>query len=580
MKYLESIFSDQIIEAIGWSIFHSIWQAALLLIILVIALFLMKEFSARTRYFMAYATLVLMLAWSISTGIQSYKYAQEKLVIKERLLTNPQGITQEIKEILTVENNASLKKATKAQLKWIKFKSTIQNNFQLVFVLWLIGILFFLFKMAGGMAYLMRLSKRQTIPLDANWIVKMENLAIALSINKPIQILQSYIATVPMIIGHLKPIILIPVSLFTGLSDKEIEAIIAHELAHIKRHDYFFNIIQAVIETLFFFHPAVWVISKIIRDEREHSCDKLAVIATGDKLNYIKALASAQELTFKNPYKAVAFTRSNGGLLTRVKRLKTMSKMKNKVSEGFFAASLIFISLILLSFTTTDNNKNNTLKNLSVYTSENPLPVLGSLTPTLPILSKDTIERNIRKRMENMEEVPDDLEKVIEVALAENEEMSTEILKSIEEAMKEIEWAKINEEAMREVKIEMETLNLDSIINEAMKEAELEIAKELDSLKEIDFEGLENEMISEKEALQIAKEAMELTRETMKAIDMESIVSISINESMKALEELNIGEIINDALKGVDWGVTSDSVAESKKIEALEKELDKLENQK
>lgn len=322
MDALQSLFSEQIIEAIGWVLVHSSWQASLLLIVLIIALVLMRNFSARARYFAAYSTLLLILGGSIATGVKAYHHAMEKQVLKERLLTSPEGMTSEIKALLQTFESAMVKKPSEAHLKWMNVKSTIQSHFHIVFTLWLLGILFFLLRMAGGLVYLQRLTKQQVVPFDQLWQQKLLELQERLVISTPIKAFQSYLAKVPMIIGHLKPAILVPVALFTALTPQEIEAIIAHELAHIKRNDYIFNILQSLIETLLFFHPAVWIISRIIRDEREHSCDDLAVTATGDKLNYIKALASAQQLTLQTHHHAVAFIQGKGGLLNRVKDLK------------------------------------------------------------------------------------------------------------------------------------------------------------------------------------------------------------------------------------------------------------------
>ncbi len=585
MRYLQEIFSEQLTEAVGWTIFHSIWQASLMLILLLIVLFFMKDFSARIRYFIAYSTLIFVLGWSVTTAVKSFNYAQEKQEIKARLLSNPKGMTQEIKTLFDTENNITIKKQSNRKFKWMQFKVALQNNFHVVFALWLFGVLFFLLKMAGAMAFLMRLTKRQTLPFNDYWQQKIVQFSEKLRIQKKVKAIQSYLINVPIIIGQLKPIIVFPVSLFTGLSNQEVEAIIAHELAHIKRNDYLFNIIQSVIETLFFFHPAVWIISRIIRDEREHCCDDIAVAITGDRLSYIKALASAQELTLRNPYNAVAFAQNNGGLLTRVKRLKTINNMKNKVSEGFFAASLIFLSLILLSFTLIDNKpKYDVFNRFEMYEQESKFPESGvkPLLKAIPAVAKDTIERKVQETMEEMEEVPEDLEKIVEIALMEQDEaMAVEILQSVEEALKEIDFQEIQEVAMKEVAIEMEALKLDSIISEAMKEAQLEMEEELNELKEKGVELEEQEIISEAQAVEIAIKAVEASAIILENIEMDSIIQISIYETMKALEDLDLGEIITDAIGDIDIRFDDSTInSNSESLEEMEKELMELEEEK
>jgi beta-lactamase regulating signal transducer with metallopeptidase domain len=124
---------------------------------------------------------------------------------------------------------------------------------------------------------------------------------------------------VPTVIGWLRPVILVPASALTGLSAEQLEALLAHELAHIKRYDYLINLIQTAVETLLFYHPAVWWLSAQIRQEREHCCDDLAVATCGDVLIYARALAELEQLRSLAPGLAVA---ANGGaLINRIQRL-------------------------------------------------------------------------------------------------------------------------------------------------------------------------------------------------------------------------------------------------------------------
>lgn len=541
MEAIRSLFSDQIIEAIGWVLFHSSWQATLLLVLLIVALVLTQSFSARVRYFVAYSTLLLILGGSIATGIKSYQYANEKQLLKERLLTSPDGMTHEIKALLLPTKEAIVKKPSETHMKWMNVKTVIQSNFHIVFTLWLLGILLFLLRMAGGMVVLQRLTKQQVLPLETVWQDKLEALKERLVISKPIKVCQSYVAKVPMIVGHLKPVILVPVALFTALTPQELEAIIAHELAHIKRHDYLFNILQSIIETLFFFHPAVWIVSRIIRDEREHSCDDLAVEATGDKLNYIKALASTQQLTLQIPYNAVAFTQRKGGLLTRVKRLKTLNTMKNKVTEGFVAASLIFISLILISATGIYNHSNDDyLYHYNRITNASSVTQAELVEDESVILSLDTLEKRVKQKVKELEEVPEEIDQVMEVALSEqNAKMAAEILQSVEEALKEVEWAEIEEKALREMEEEMKALDMDSIMSAAMEEADVEVAEKIEAIA------------IEETALENAKMGIEIAKMTLEAMPMDSIVLVSIREAMKALSEVDMEATIKEALDSV-----------------------------
>jgi uncharacterized protein (TIGR03435 family) len=133
----------------------------------------------------------------------------------------------------------------------------------------------------------------------------------------------STVAEVPAVIGWLRPYILLPISALTGLGESELQAIIAHELAHVKRYDYLVNLLQNAIETLLFYHPAVWWLSGGIREERERCCDDLAVALCGDPILYAEALARLEEMR-GIPEPALAAT--GGDLLARIRRLTGKSE--------------------------------------------------------------------------------------------------------------------------------------------------------------------------------------------------------------------------------------------------------------
>src|SRR5262249_26688490 len=148
----------------------------------------------------------------------------------------------------------------------------------------------------------------------------------------------------PMVIGWLRPVILLPASAMTGLTPQQLEAIIAHELAHIRRHDYLINLLQAVIETLLFYHPAVWWVSRRIRQEREHCCDDLAVAVCGDALTYARALLEMERLRAAGPQLAMA---ANGGLLmNRIRRLVGAQPKHADRFSGLFAGVIALTALI------------------------------------------------------------------------------------------------------------------------------------------------------------------------------------------------------------------------------------------
>src|SRR5438045_2418615 len=130
---------------------------------------------------------------------------------------------------------------------------------------------------------------------------RAHRLAARLRVNRPVRLLQSALVHVPAVLGCVRPVILLPASALTGLTPLQLEALLAHELAHVRRYDYLVNLVQSVIETLLFYHPAVWWISARVRDEREHCCDDLAVAVCGDPHFYASALLSMERLRVTTP---------------------------------------------------------------------------------------------------------------------------------------------------------------------------------------------------------------------------------------------------------------------------------------
>jgi HEAT repeat protein len=147
-----------------------------------------------------------------------------------------------------------------------------------------------------------------------------------------------------MVVGWLRPVILLPASALTGLTPQQLEAIIAHELAHIRRHDYLINLLQAVIETLLFYHPAVWWVSRQIRQEREHCCDDLAVAVCGDSLTYARALLEMEQLRAAGPQLAMAV--NGGSLMNRIQRLVGAQPKHANRFGGLFAGVITLTTLI------------------------------------------------------------------------------------------------------------------------------------------------------------------------------------------------------------------------------------------
>ena len=187
--------------------------------------------------------------------------------------------------------------------------------------LWIVGLCFCSVRLLGGLALVARLKRHHTAPASPEWQQRLAALARRMHVRgrDAISLRVCVNIRTAAVIGVLRPVILVPASALTGLAPQQMEAVLAHQLAHIRRHDYLVNLLQSVVETLFFYHPAVWYLSRRVRLEREHCCDDDAVAVVGDPVTYVAALTDLELLRQGVPTLAMA---ANGGsLLHRVQRL-------------------------------------------------------------------------------------------------------------------------------------------------------------------------------------------------------------------------------------------------------------------
>ena len=156
---------------------------------------------------------------------------------------------------------------------------------------WVFGVALLSLRNLGGWVAIQRLKVLSTSAVDQEIHDMADRLRCRLKLRRAVKLLASAKAVSPMVVGVFKPVILVPASVLCGLSAAQLESILAHESAHVRRHDYLVNLLQSVIETLLFYHPAVWWIARQIRIERENCCDDVVVSFTRNRVAYVRALA-------------------------------------------------------------------------------------------------------------------------------------------------------------------------------------------------------------------------------------------------------------------------------------------------
>ena len=350
MTALESILSQQIIQRLGWTLLHFVWQAAAMALLLAVLLAGLRKASANLRYTIACLALGLIVLLPVVTMQLVGVSVTQPPVVSEPApapIVLPTGQIREIPmtEMSVLERPAELKEAgaVVAKVPW-KQRTCEQLEPALPYIVagWLLGVFALSLWHLGGWTQLQRLRRRMVKQVDASLRTKLDELAEKLAVTRAVQLTESALVQIPTVVGWLRPVILLPASALTGLTTEQLEAILAHELAHIRRHDYLINMLQTIVETLGFYHPAVWWVSCRIRTERENCCDDLAVSVSDDRVGYARALASMEEI--RTGRSELAMAASGGNLLRRIHRL--LGKDSTDGSRVSWIPSVITILLI------------------------------------------------------------------------------------------------------------------------------------------------------------------------------------------------------------------------------------------
>jgi len=348
---LENILSQEIVQKLGWTLLHFVWQAAAVALLLGILLAVLRKSSANLRYIIACAALGLIVLLPIVTmqlvpvstpqPIANIEPAPATVIMPAQEFREIPAVEMSIPEGPVQHENAGT--AYKASWKQ-RAADLLEPALPYIVSAWLLGVFGLSLWHLGGWAQLQRLRKKMVRQVDESLYAKLRRLSERLRVKRAVLLAESALVQVPTVVGWLRPVILLPASALTGLSSEQLEALLAHELAHIRRHDYLVNMLQAVVETLGFYHPAVWWVSHKIRIERENCCDDLAVSISGDRVRYARALTSMEEI--RGSHGGLAVAAAGGNLFGRIRRL--IGKEASNSSRAGWIPSVITILLIAI----------------------------------------------------------------------------------------------------------------------------------------------------------------------------------------------------------------------------------------
>jgi len=376
-----------LINALGQAIFESFGQALLIYIGLQLFFQLFPGIGSNYRYDINYLGLTIITCWFLANLVKIY--------VHDAALPHYSVILYNSGMIHGTQNLPTL---------FQQVESFIIKYAQYITGLYMIGLMLHSFKLLGGLVNIHQIRKQKNLSADHEWSAKTNELVKNLGIVKKVSLYFSEHIQIPLTIGHFKPIVIFPLALINNLDTDQVEAILLHELAHVKRHDYLLNILQCIMDTILCFNPFAWLVSKNIRQEREYCCDDMVVDAEYNNFTYSKALFIIAQQNKQNYALAMASANTNKyPLLNRIKRLNTMKT--NDSLPKFHVLVIVAVAAIgalltwgIPQYSVAKTTANKMAKTV-VYHVSVPTPPPAPAPPVLAIEVKPAIPAPPEKKM-------------------------------------------------------------------------------------------------------------------------------------------------------------------------------------
>lgn len=371
------LLSEATMERLGWVLLHSLWQFLLTAILALFVLRFMKRASASSRYaFLVFAMAICVVSpvatWfsqptnTAPVAIEDFKDAISPLPLggndEVAMVDEDHGLAAELPSI-SIQPSAESSSSMTEKGEWLlNTQDRLRPWLMSIVTAWILGVMICAMRPLLSWIAIRRWRRVGTTPVGKEVTELMLRLCDKFAVGRSVEILQSTLVRGPLVFGCFRPLILLPASLLTNLPTSQLEAIIAHELAHVRRHDFLVNFMQTIIETLFFYHPAIWWLSHRIRIERENCCDDLVVSALCNRVDYGRALLAVEENL--GVESTLALGASDGSLLARVQRLagleaarrRPVSSVAAMITSGLLVAGTAFMISSLL-FAGGDDNE-------------------------------------------------------------------------------------------------------------------------------------------------------------------------------------------------------------------------------
>lgn len=328
------ILNDVLLKAISWTLVHSLWQGVLLAFCAGLIVLLTKKANAALRYNLLSG---LFVVFFVVVGLTfNYEFTPHYETVTRLNLPMADGHA----------SGAFAETGTEVSSSIIGF---LNGNARLIALAWLAIFAVKLIGIFHSFNQVYRIRNYRTFSPSDYWKQRVSVLAGQIQLSKPVVLLESALVKVPSVTGFLKPMILVPVGMLSNLPQDQVEAILLHELAHIRRKDYAINLLQHLAEMIFFFNPGLLWLSSLIKEERENCCDDIALGIIGNKAGFVHALVSFEEFNQRTQF-AIGFAGKKNHLLNRAKRIiHNDNKSLNTIEKTFLSISLLLIAAIMVA---------------------------------------------------------------------------------------------------------------------------------------------------------------------------------------------------------------------------------------
>jgi beta-lactamase regulating signal transducer with metallopeptidase domain len=353
--------TDILVRAIGWTLVHSLWQGVVCSFLAALILMFTRKTTPQLRYVLLTSVFIFFLLLNgLTLGIELGHPENSDIIL------NSKGLNSESQDLdrTYIEYPTPLAFAGNNYAE--QFNQFINAHSSILVLTWFLIFCFQFARLIAGVGYINRIRRRQVQPPTEYWIKRISEMARTMGVRHKLQMLQSELVKVPMVAGFFKPVILIPAQFLLKLSESDIEAILLHELAHIRRRDFWMNLMQRIATLFYFFNPGLLWISSLISEERENCCDEMAIEKLGNRKSYISALLSFEELNQTAAPFVLAFPGRKNRLLHRVRRiLYHQNQTLNTMEKMILACCLLVIGLGPIAF----SQSNKDLTTISVAKS-------------------------------------------------------------------------------------------------------------------------------------------------------------------------------------------------------------------